>query len=93
LYTRILKQMQDRIRTRQYVMPLHAEEEMDEDGLTIFDVESGIFTGNMIGRQKDSDTGEWKYLLKGQTLDGDWIVVVAKVSPTNKLVIITVYKE
>ncbi len=36
MYDRILKQMRDKVRTRQYVMTLHAEEEMDEDGLSIF---------------------------------------------------------
>ena len=34
--------MRDKIRSRQYVMTLHADEEMDEDGLSIFDVESAI---------------------------------------------------
>jgi len=29
MYDRILKQMREKIRTRQYVMTLHAEEEMD----------------------------------------------------------------
>jgi hypothetical protein len=32
--------MREKIRRRQYVMTLHAEEEMDDDSLTIFDVES-----------------------------------------------------
>ena len=36
-----------KVRTRQYVMTLHAAEEMDEDGLTIFDVERGILTGKI----------------------------------------------
>jgi len=52
VYERILKQMRERIRTRFYVMTLHAEEEMDEDGLTIFDVERGILTGEIIKRQR-----------------------------------------
>ena len=39
MHNRILKQMQEKIRTRQYVMTLHAEEEMNDDRLTIFDVE------------------------------------------------------
>ena len=30
-----LKRMRESIRTRQYVMTLHAEDEMDADGLTI----------------------------------------------------------
>ena len=74
-------------------MTLHAEEEMDEDGLTIFDVERGILTGEIIERQKDRDTGEWKYLIQGQSVVGKQIIVVTKLSPTEKLVIITVYLE
>jgi hypothetical protein len=93
VYERILKQMRERIRTRQYVMTLHAEEEMDEDGLTIFDVERGILTGEIVERQKDHDTGDWKYLVQGQTVVGQPVVVITKLSPTNKLVIITVYFE
>ena len=31
MYGRILKQIQAKIRNRQYVMTLHAEEEMDDD--------------------------------------------------------------
>ncbi|WP_353740573.1 DUF4258 domain-containing protein [Desulfoferrobacter suflitae] len=45
--------MREKIRTRQYVMTVHAEEEMDEDGLSIFDVERCILTGEIIARQKD----------------------------------------
>ena len=55
MYDRILRQMREKIRTRQYVMTLHAEEEMDEDGLTIFDVERGILTGEIFERQKDHE--------------------------------------
>jgi hypothetical protein len=93
VYERILKQMREKIRTRQYVMTLHAEEEMDEDGLTIFDVERGILTGKIVERQNDHDTGEWKYLIEGQTVVGKPVGVVTKLSPTEKLVILTVYVE
>jgi hypothetical protein len=93
VYERILKQMREKIRTRHYVMTLHAEEEMDEDGLTIFDVERGVLTGQIIERQKDHDLGDWKYLVQGQTVVGQQVIVVAKLGPTNKLVIITVYLE
>ena len=50
--THILNQMREKVRRRQYVMTWHADEEMDDDGLTIFDVESGILTGTIIERQK-----------------------------------------
>ena len=91
MYDRILKGMREKIRTRQYVMTLHAEEEMDDDNLSIFDVERGVLTGKIIERQKDRITAEWKYLIKGETVAGDPVVVVARLSITGKLVIITVY--
>jgi len=94
MYDRILKQMRDRVRTRQYVMTLRAEEEMDDDGLSIFDVESGILTGTIIERQRDRSRQEWKYLVQGETIEGDRvIVVVSKFEYTGKLVILTVYVE
>ena len=92
MHGRVLKRMQEKVRTRQYVMTLHAEEEMDDDDLSISDVERCILTGRVIERQKDRSTGEWKYLVEGETGDGDLVVVVGKLSATGKLVIITVYR-
>lgn len=91
MYDRILRQMRERIRTRQYVMTIHAEEEMDDDNLSIFDVERGILTGKIVERQRDRVTAEWKYLIEGETVLGNPVIVVAKLSVTGKLVIITVY--
>ncbi|MCB9433104.1 MAG: DUF4258 domain-containing protein [Ardenticatenaceae bacterium] len=85
--------MQEQIRTRQYVMTLHAEEEMNDDGLTIFDIERAILTGEIIERQEDHHTGEWKYLVSGSAIDSRLTIVVGKLSVTDKLVIITVYLE
>lgn len=86
--------MREKIRQRLYVMTTHAEEEMDNDGLTIFDVESIILTGEVIERQRDRRTGEAKYLIRGETLDGSrTAVVVGKLGPTDKLVILTVYAD
>jgi uncharacterized DUF497 family protein len=84
--------MRESIRNNNYVMTLHAEEEMDNDNLTIFDIEGVILTGKIIERQKDQITTEWKYLIEGLTLENSAAVVVAKMSPTNTLVIITVYR-
>jgi hypothetical protein len=74
-------------------MTLHAEEEMEDDGLSIFDVESCVLTGRIIERQRDVATAEWKYLIKGQALSGDVIVAVGKLSVTSSLVLITVYRD
>jgi len=83
--------MRGKVRKRQYVMTLHAEEEMNDDDLTIYDVERGILTGEILERQKDRETAEWKYCIRGETVEGSEVEVIAKLSPTGKLVIITVY--
>lgn len=72
-------------------MTVHAEEEMTEDGFTIYDVERGILTGRILERQRDSTNDESKYRIRGETITGDPIELLAKLSPTGKLVIITVY--
>jgi hypothetical protein len=85
--------MREKIRDLEYVMTLHAEEEMENDGLSIFDIENAILTGEIIERQNDPETGEWKYLVGGKTLDEEDIIVVGKLGKTDKLIIITVYRE
>ena len=72
-------------------MTLHGAEEMEADKLTIYDVEHCILTGEIIQRQRDRNTGESKNLVMGKTMTDDTAVVVAKIGPTGKLVIITVY--
>ena len=74
-------------------MTIHAEEEMEDDDISILDVEHVILTGEIIERQQDQETGEWKYLIAGQTLADDPLIVVAKLALTGTLVIITVYRD
>ena len=93
MFERILKRFREKIRAAQFVVTLHAVEELEDEGLSVLDVEQAILTGRITRRQKDADTGEWKYLVIGSTLSRDEVVVVAKLSPTDKLVIITVYAE
>ena len=92
VHDRMLVRMREAIRTRNYIMTLHAEEEMDDDDLSIFDIERIILTGTIIEQQKDQVTEEWKYLIEGDSISNESAVVVAKMSVTGKLVIITVYK-
>ena len=70
MFDRILKEMRDKIRRREYIMSIHAEEEMNDDDLSIFDVEACILTGKILERQKDKVTAEWKYRINGQSLSG-----------------------
>jgi hypothetical protein len=92
VFQRILKEIRKKVRQRQYVMTLHAEEEMSDDNLSIFDVECSLLAGEIVEHQKDAVTEEWKYLIKGDTVAGDEMMTVARISPTGKLIIITVYR-
>ena len=89
----ILQRLRECIRERRYVATLHAEEEMNNDGLSIFDVEQVILTGEIVERQKDKETGKWKYLVRGLTLEESDAVVVTKLGPTGKMVILTVFLD
>jgi hypothetical protein len=85
--------MREKVRALDYVMTIHAEEEMEDDDISILDVEHMILSGEIIERQQDQETGEWKYLIAGNTLADDPIIVVAKLALTGAMVIITVYRD
>jgi hypothetical protein len=81
------------IRARRYLMTSHAEEEMDADALTAFDLESVIVTGRFTERQRDRQSDEWKYLVRGQALEGAIVTLVSKFGATGILVLIAVFIE
>ena len=93
MYPRILKRIRNLIRERRYVVTVHALDEMDDDGFSIFDMERVILTGKITERQRDLETREWKYLVQGKTIEGLDAEVVLKIGPTDKLVVITVYVD
>ncbi len=74
-------------------MTLHAEDEMDEDNLSIFDIEQVVLTGSIMDRQRDRRTKGWKYRIEGRTASDARAAVIVKLSPTGTVVIITVYAE
>ena len=93
MFERLLKKFREKVRASQFVVTLHAVEELEDDGLSVLDVEHAILTGRISHRQRDATTGEWKYLISGRTLSGDKMIVVVKLSLTERLVIITAYGE
>jgi hypothetical protein len=75
-------------------MTLHAEEQMEEDGFDILDVENALLAGHMIERQTDRQSRVRKYLIRGPSVDdGRDLVVVVRFGPTDFLVILTVYGD
>ena len=79
------------IRTLNYVISNHAAEELEDDGLSILDLENFILTGQITERQRDVHTREIKYVVSGSALDGSHAQAVVKVGFAGKLIIITVY--
>ena len=93
MFDALLNKLRDAIREQRYVMTLHAEEEMDADELSIFDIESVILKGEVVERQRDEDRGDWKYLISGPSLDSAPVIVVVRLRPDTKAIIITVFAE
>ena len=93
MFEKIRDKMRTLIRALDYVMTVHGEEEMENDKLSILDVENTVLAGEIVERQRDEITGESKYLIAGKTLDDSDIIVVAKLGLTGKLVIMTVFRE
>lgn len=86
-----LSYIRECVRSLNYVVSLRASEELDDDNLSILDLENIILTGKIVGRQRDRQTREVKSLVRGVTLAGDEAETVVKVGPFGTLVIITVY--
>ena len=90
---RIIDRLRDKIRAGEYVVPFHAANELDDDEISIFDVESIILTGAVVETQRDPATRERKYLVRGETRDGEAACSVVKIGPIGRLVIITAWVE
>ena len=88
-----ITRIRDLVRSLNYVVSLHAAEELEDDNLTILDLENIILTGRVAGRQKDRQTREPKVVIRGRTLDGREAEAVVKVGPTGALYVITVYLD
>ena len=86
-----ITQVRHLVRSLNYVVSIHAAEELEDDNLSILDLENIILTGRIVERQKDRHTRETKVVVRGQTLDGRESDAVAKIGPTGTLYIITVY--
>jgi hypothetical protein len=83
--------MREKVRRAEFVVTAHARKEMNEDGLSVFDIEHCILVGKIVERQRDRATSEWKYRVRGSDVADAPMEVVAKVAPTGTLVVVTAY--
>ena len=91
MFERMLSRFRSLIRSGEYLLSIHALEEMAEDDVLTEDVENVILTGSIVERQIDRATRERKYVFLGRDLAGNPIGVVAKIGAAGKAVILTVY--
>ena len=55
-----IAQLRHLIRTLNYVVSTHAADELEDDNLSIFDLENIVLTGQIIERQRDRTSRETK---------------------------------
>jgi hypothetical protein len=86
-----ISRIRDCIRSQNYAVSIHASEELDDDNLTIYDLESIVLTGEIVERQRDRKTREAKFVIRGFSLASLEAETVVKFGPNGGLFIITVY--
>ena len=88
---RILDRIREAIRSAEYDTTVHAVEEMAEDQLELFDVETAILNGKLIKTEKDDPRGT-RYTVHGTGADGVTPVGAAgRFTGTGRYLIITVH--
>ena len=93
MFERTLGRVRFAILSGQYLLSIHALEEMAEDDILTEDIENVILAGKIVERQIDRATRERKYVIIGRDLAGDPVGVVVKIGAVGKVVVITVYRE
>ena len=87
----VLQQLIDAIVQGEYDVTQHAAEEMAEDGLDIYDVESAIINGGLTKAETEDPRGA-RSTIVGRAIDEKTRVgVVGRFTETGVFLIITVY--
>ena len=86
-----IEAIRQKIRTRDYYLSSHAEEELVEDGFDRFDVERAILRGGVQKRLTHDPRGT-RYRIGGPASDGRLMHVLCRLREAGSLVIITVYE-
>lgn len=86
-----ITQIRECIRTLNYVVSFHAAEELEDDNLTILDLEHIILTGKIAEYQRDTRTREVKCVVRGLTHQEHYAETVVKIAPLGNLYVITTY--
>jgi uncharacterized DUF497 family protein len=91
MYQHIEKEMREATRSRRVILDPHAQDALEDDNLRFADVLHCLLTGAIVSDQYDERYGEMKYEWRGEARDGREIALIAKLTYTGKVYVITVY--
>jgi hypothetical protein len=74
-----------------YELSGHAKEEMENDGFTIVDCKSAVYSGKVVATQRHGP-GRTKQVIEGQALDGRSLHLICRLTESGKLRIITIFE-
>lgn len=92
MYNNILEKMIECIWQGNFVITMHAEIALKQDLLKAEDVVNCILSGEIVERQKDRQSGEYKYVIAGESVHNIALEVVAKLHALGDTYVITVYR-
>lgn len=88
----VIERIREKVRTRDYYLSSHAEEEMAEDGFERADMEHAIL-GGFIAKKLTHDPRGTRYQVEGRAINGQPMHVLCRFKEIASLVIITVYEK
>ncbi len=93
MYPRILARIRALVKQGDYVLSIHAENELANDDLDERDLEAAILNGAIVRRERDP-IGRPKYVIAGPTLGRRELTAVVQLFQSRRLVvIITAYES
>ncbi len=88
----VIDSIREKIRSRDYYLSSHAEDEMAEDGFERKDVENAVLRGTVEKRLTRDPRGT-RYQVEGPACDGRFMQVLCRFKETGALIIITIYEK
>lgn len=85
-----IREIRERIRTKNYEITDHAEEEREDDDLSVADLRSAFLTGRVVQILTNDPRGN-RYVVRGRAQSGRDMEVVCWFLVSGKLRILTVY--
>jgi len=92
MYPRVLDRIRALVRQGEYILSIHAENEMADERFTEQDLEAAILNGRIARRERDR-IGRAKYVIEGTALDRRGMTAVAQFFQTRQLIVIVTAYE